>query len=73
LARLDKLLPSDFVHTTHQRVVAKSSAALGGDLMHIPAVILVILIGGVLFDLDAWGIALAVFFVGIFGPLIYGG
>jgi hypothetical protein len=41
--------------------------------MHIPAVILVILIGGVLFDLDAWGIALAVFFVGIFGPLIYGG
>jgi hypothetical protein len=41
--------------------------------MHISAVILAILIGGVLFDLDAWGIALAIFFAGLFGALLYGG
>lgn len=40
--------------------------------MHIPGVILAILIGGVLFDLDAWGIALAIFFAGLFGALLYG-
>ena len=28
--------------------------------------LLIILIGGVLFDLDAWGIALALFFAGLF-------
>jgi hypothetical protein len=41
--------------------------------MHIPGLILAILIGGVLFDLDAWGIALAIFFAGLFGALLYGG
>jgi hypothetical protein len=29
--------------------------------------LLVILIGAILFDLDAWGIALAIFFAGIIG------
>ena len=41
--------------------------------MHISGVILAILIGGVLFDLDAWGIALAIFFAGLVGALLYGG
>jgi hypothetical protein len=37
----------------------------------VPAsLLLVILIGGVLFDLDAWGIALALFFAGLFGYFI---
>ena len=40
--------------------------------MHIPAVILVILIGGVLLDLDAWGIALAIFICGLLGWFIGG-
>jgi hypothetical protein len=40
--------------------------------MHIPAFLLVILIGGILFDLDAWGIALAIFFAGFLGALLYG-
>jgi hypothetical protein len=40
--------------------------------MHIPAVILAVLIGGILFDLDAWGVALAILFAGLFGALLYG-
>src|SRR5215831_2192672 len=51
----------------------KALVSRRGDLMHIPGVILAILIGGVLFDLDAWGIALAIFFAGLFGALLYGG
>ncbi len=34
--------------------------------------LLVILIGGVLFDLNAWGIALAIFFAGIVGWFVAG-
>jgi hypothetical protein len=37
--------------------------------MHIPAFLLVILIGGILFDLDAWGVVLAIIFAGVFGTL----
>jgi hypothetical protein len=41
--------------------------------MEIPAgFILTILIGGVLFDLDAWGIALAIFIAGLLGYFIGG-
>src|SRR5215469_16467870 len=51
-------------------VIGGSASYQEGELMHIPGVILAILIGGVLFDLDAWGIALAIFFAGLFGALL---
>jgi hypothetical protein len=54
-------------------VIGGSASYQEGELMHIPGVIIAILIGGVLFDLDAWGIALAIFFAGLFGALLYGG
>jgi hypothetical protein len=54
-------------------VIGEGAVVRSGGLMHIPGVILAILIGGVLFDLDAWGIALAIFFAGLFGALLYGG
>jgi hypothetical protein len=38
--------------------------------MHIPAFLLIILIGGILFDLDAWGIALAIIIAGVIGGFI---
>ncbi len=40
--------------------------------MHIGGFLLVILIGGVLFDLDAWGIALAILIAGTIAGLLYG-
>jgi hypothetical protein len=40
--------------------------------MHIPGVILAILIGGVLFDLDSWRIVLAIFICGLLGWFIGG-
>jgi hypothetical protein len=34
------------------------------------AFLLIILIGGILFDLDAWGIALAIIIAGVIGGLL---
>jgi len=41
--------------------------------MHIGGFLLAILIGGILFDLDAWGIVLAILIGGTIAGLLYSG
>ena len=43
---------------------------LGGGTDAYSAFLLAILIGGVLFDLDAWGMVLAIIIAGVIGGLI---